>query len=321
MNETVVEQPLVSIVIPIYQEEGNLRDSIAAVLKEVEQTGFPYEVILIDDGSEDQTWDVIVELSHKYSTIRALRLSRNYGKEAALCAGLEHAKGQGVLVMDSDLQHPPEYIPRMLSLWYEDDYDVVEAVKVNRGKESFYHKIGATMFYGILSRLSGSDFTGASDFKLLDRKVINAWMKMRERHAFFRGMITWLGFRRKEVPFEVVERKAGGSKWSLYNLFKLALTAVTAFSTFPLHIVTFIGTVFVILSAGLGVQTLYMKLSGRAVEGFTSVILLLLIIGSVLMLSLGIIGEYLARIYEELKHRPRFVISESINCRSLNENE
>jgi polyisoprenyl-phosphate glycosyltransferase len=306
--------PTLSLVIPVYREGSHLnvviREIIAVLEKNISKES--YEIILIDDGSPDNTWDVIREISPEFSMLRGVRLSRNFGKECALCAGLEMAKGEAVIVMDGDLQHPPDLIPEMVRLWQKSNIDIVEAVKVTRGKESFIGKIGAELFYTILNYLSGYNLRGASDYKLLDRKVVNAWLKMGERNLFFRGMTAWLGFQRVTIPFEVASRIGGKSGWSTLKLVKLAITGLTAFSSLPLHLITFSGCFFLIIAVILGAQAFILKFTGRAVDGFTTVIILLLIIGSLLMISLGIIGLYIARIYEEVKRRPRFIISEII---------
>jgi glycosyltransferase involved in cell wall biosynthesis len=272
----------------------------------------PYELVLVDDGSPDDTWRVIAAEAKSCHAVRALRLSRNFGKESALCAGLERARGDAVIVMDADGQHPPSLLPDMVRLWQSSGADIIEAVKRRRGRESLSNKLGALLFYFILNKLSGFHFKGASDFKLMNRKAVDAWLKMRERNVFFRGMTVWMGFTTVQIPFEVAPRSAGRSTWSILKRLKLALIGVTAFSSFPLHLVTFAGAVFLGLSVILGMETLYLKLAGQAVSGFATVILLELIIGSFLMISLGIIGEYLARIYEEVKGRPRYIVAESI---------
>lgn len=305
-----------SIVIPIYRESSHFTKAFITIHEVIESLQIPYEFIIIDDGSPDNSWNVIQNLAKQYSSIiKAVLLSRNFGKESALCAGLELARGDAVIVMDGDLQHPPELIPKMVHIWHQADVDIVEAVKVSRGKESLIGKISAKVFYAILNYLSGYNLRGASDYKLLDRKVVNAWLKMGERNLFFRGMTAWLGFRRVTIPFEVPSRIGGQSRWSTFKLVKLAITGITAFSSLLLHLITFFGCLFLIFAAILGSQAFFLKLTGRAVDGFTTVILLLLIIGSLLMISLGIIGLYIARIYEEVKGRPRYIISEIIDAK------
>jgi polyisoprenyl-phosphate glycosyltransferase len=297
---------------PVFREGAQLAGFLSEVRSAAEQCNLAYELLLVDDGSPDDTWRVITAEVTNGRPLRAVRLSRNFGKESALCAGLEHARGDAVILMDADGQHPPSLIPQMVRMWQSSEADVVEAVKRKRGRESWSSKVGARLFYFILNKLSGFHFEGASDFKLMNRKAVDAWLKMHERNVFFRGMTVWMGFTTVQIPFEVVPRSAGQSTWSVLKRLKLALVGITAFSSFPLHLVTLAGVLFLGTSVLLGLQTLYLKLVGRAVSGFATVILLQLIVGSLLMISLGIIGEYLARIYEEVKGRPRYLIKELI---------
>jgi glycosyltransferase involved in cell wall biosynthesis len=313
MTNAQARRPFLSLVLPVFREGAQLSTFLAAVRSSLSQCGLPYELVLVDDGSPDDTWRIITTEAKSSQAICALRLSRNFGKELALCAGLEHARGDAVIVMDADGQHPPSLLPDMVRTWQSSGADIVEAVKRKRGRESLPSKLGALLFYFILNKLSGFHFKGASDFKLMNRKAVEAWLKMHERNVFFRGMTVWMGFTTVQIPFEVVPRSAGQSTWSVFKRLKLALVGITAFSSFPLHLVTFAGMIFLGLSVLLGVETLYLKLTGRAVSGFATVILLELIIGSFLMISLGIIGEYLARIYEEVKGRPRYLVKESID--------
>jgi glycosyltransferase involved in cell wall biosynthesis len=306
-------RPSLSVVIPIFCEADHLSATLTAVRHALENCDVPYELVLVDDGSSDNTWSIITTEAKAASGIRALRLSRNFGKEAALCAGLERAQGDAVILMDADGQHPPSLLPEMVQRWRTSGADIVEAVKTKRGRESLSDKLGALLFYFVLHRLSGFDFKGASDFKLMNRKAVNAWLELRERNVFFRGMTRWMGLSSAQIPFEVVPRSGGHSAWSLLKRLKLALIGITAFSSFPLQLVTFAGAIFFVFSILLGAETLYLKVIGRAVSGFTTVILLELIIGSCLMISLGIIGAYLARIYEEVKGRPRYIVTESID--------
>jgi len=306
------EKPVLSLVMPVFCEAAHFAGMLATVREFLEQCAVSYELVLVDDGSHDETWRTITAEAGNFTRLRALRLSRNFGKESALCAGLEHARGDAVIVMDADGQHPPSLIPEMVRTWRNSGADIVEAVKRRRGRESLGSKLGALLFYFVLNKLSGFHFKGASDFKLMNRKAVNAWLQMHERNVFFRGMTVWLGFTSVQVPFEVAPRSAGQSAWSVLKRLKLALVGISAFSSFPLHFVTFAGGLFLVMSVVLGAQTLYLKMAGRAVSGFATVILLELIIGSFLMISLGIIGEYLARIYEEVKGRPRYIVTESI---------
>jgi polyisoprenyl-phosphate glycosyltransferase len=309
---TQTSHRFLSVVMPVFSEGAQLSSFLTAVRSSLSQCNLAYELVIVDDGSPDDTWRIITTEATSSLEIRALRLSRNFGKESALCAGLEHARGDAVIVMDADGQHPPSLIPGMVRMWQSSGADIVEAVKRRRGRESLSSRVGAQLFYFILNRLSGFHFKGASDFKLMNRKAVDGWLKMHERNVFFRGMTVWMGFTTAQIPFEVVPRSAGQSTWSVLKRLKLALIGITAFSSFPLHLVTLAGLIFLGLSVLLGAETLYLKLTGRAVSGFATVILLELIIGSLLMISLGIIGEYLARIYEEVKGRPRYIVAESI---------
>ncbi|GGD94477.1 glycosyltransferase family 2 protein [Paenibacillus nasutitermitis] len=302
--------PELSIIVPVYNEAAHIARSLQVIAGTAAAITPSFELIVVDDGSRDQTWEQLEKLAGELPQLSAIRLSRNFGKELALCAGMEQAAGAAVIVMDGDLQHPPALIPQMVHLWREEGYEVIEAVKENRGEEPAGKKIGAAVFYGMLNHLSGYRLQGASDFKLMDAKVVDAWRKMPERVTFFRGMTAWLGYKRKTLSFTVPVREEGVSRWNLLTLIKLAVQAIVSFSTIPLRLVSLVGILFLIGSIVLGINTLVQKLQGTAVTGFTTVILLLLLIGSFLMISLGIIGEYIAAIYHEVKGRPRYLIAE-----------
>jgi glycosyltransferase involved in cell wall biosynthesis len=315
MDNGSLSTPLISVVIPLYKEGSHLSAFLSDLETALRETGCRFELVLVDDGSPDDTWQRIKDEARAFPSLRAVRLSRNFGKELALCAGLERARGDAVGVMDGDGQHPPSLLPVMVEKWRTSGADIVQAVKTKRGSESLTGKLGALLFYLILNKLSGFELKGASDFKLMNRKVADTWLAMRERNVFFRGMTAWMGFTTVQILFEVVARRGGKSGWSYLRRAKLALIGITTFSSFPLHLVTFAGVIFFVFAVGLGIQTLYLKLAGQAFTGFATVILLELIIGSLLMISLGIIGEYLARIYEEVKGRPRYIVMESIEPR------
>jgi glycosyltransferase involved in cell wall biosynthesis len=315
MDDISPATPLISVVIPLYNEGSHVKGLLADLKAALQEIGCRFEVVLVDDGSSDGTWAEIKDEARMSPDLRAIRLSRNFGKELALCAGLERARGNAVIVMDGDGQHPPSLLPLLIEKWRTSGADIVEAVKRSRGRESLASKFGALTFYLILNKLSGFELKGASDYKLVNRKVVDTWLAMRERNVFLRGMTAWMGFKTVQIPFEVGLRLAGKSGWSYFRRAKLALVGITTFSSFPLHLVTFAGLIFFVFAVGLGIQTLYLKLAGRAFTGFTTVILLELIVASLLMISLGIIGEYLARIYEEVKGRPRYIITDSIGPR------
>lgn len=299
---------LLSIVLPAYNEEENIANTAEVLSGLLEENRIDYELVFISDGSRDGTFAEILKAAEKNPKVRGAEFSRNFGKESAIFAGLEMAQGNAVIVMDCDLQHPPQVIPQMWKLWLE-GAEVVEGIKESRGKESLGYKLSAGLFYKIMSRLIKMDMSASSDFKLLDRKVADVLLTLPERNTFFRALSFWVGFRTETVSYEVQERQYGKSKWSFFSLMKYAVTNATSFSTLPLQLVTVMGLVAILFSVVLFIQTLVKYLSGTAVEGFTTVIFLILIIGGFLMLSLGIIGHYIARIYEEVKGRPKYIIS------------
>jgi len=304
--------PALSVVIPLYSEGAGLGPLLEAVRERMQEIGERWELVLVDDGSTDDTWARIREASEGMPNLGAVRLSRNFGKEAAICAGLEVATGEAVIVMDGDLQHPPELLPLMVRRWRETGCDVVEAVKTAHRRDAFSGRLLSRFFYASMRLFSGFDLKGASDFKLVTRRVVDAWLRLGERNLFFRGMIAWLGFHHEEIAFEVPRKPRRRSRWSTRRLFHLGTTGITAFSSAPLRAASLLGVLFLLFALGLGAHTLWMKLAGHAVEGFTTVIILQLFIGSLLMLFLGIIGEYIARIYEEVKGRPRYLVQEAI---------
>ncbi|PYL26722.1 MAG: glycosyltransferase [Verrucomicrobia bacterium] len=302
-----------SVVIPVHNESDQVAENLSLIHAEASKTGLPMEMIVIDDGSTDSTWQAVEKVAEQMPELKALRFSRNFGKEAAICAGLAYSSGQACIVIDSDLQHPPELIPEMVRLWRQEHWDIVEGIKKTRGSESLINRIGARFFYRTLSGLSGYNLYGSSDFKLLDRKVIDAWLDMRERNTFFRGMVSWLGYRRNQITFSVPRRRLTQSRWSFLGLFRLAVIAITAFSSLPLQAVTILGGLFLLCAMLFSGYALVMYFLGLAFPGFTTVIVLELLIGGVLMISLGIIGTYIAQIYQEVKYRPRYVVAETLS--------
>ncbi len=299
---------LLSIILPSYNEEQNIANTAKVLSELMEQEHIDYELIFVSDGSKDNTYQEILKAAAANPHVKGAEFSRNFGKEAGIFAGLSLAVGDAVVVMDCDLQHPPKVILEMWKLWQE-GYEVVEGIKSSRGKESIAHKMSAGLFYKIMSKLIKMDMNASSDYKLLDRKVVDVLLELPEKNTFFRALTFWAGFRTTTVEYEVQERVYGQSKWSVISLMKYAITNATSFSTLPLQLVTVMGMISILFSVILAIQTLFRYLMGNAVEGFTTVILLVLIIGGFIMLSLGIIGHYIARIYEEVKGRPRYIIS------------
>lgn len=307
-----------SVVLPAYNEEESVPLAADVIGDLLTQAGIDHELIFVNDGSRDHTWRAIQEAAARRPQVRGIRFSRNFGKEAAIFAGLAQAKGDCCVVLDCDLQHPPEKILEMYRLWQQ-GWQVVEGVKISRGKESPLHTLAAKTFYRFLSGATRIDMSHASDFKLLDRRAVDVLVAMREKNAFFRALSSWIGFDTTQVEFEVQPRAAGQSKWSLRSLTRYAVTNLAAFSTAPLQIVTILGVLVFLCSLVLGCWSLWQKINGQALEGFTTVILLLLLIGSALMVCLGILGYYIAKIYEEIKDRPRYIVAD--DCGGKNGHE
>ena len=299
---------MLSVILPSYNEEkmiSKVTDRMAEILQ---SENIDYELLFIDDGSKDGTWAQINEAAERDSHVVGVHFSRNFGKEAAMFAGLEQAVGDCCVVIDCDLQHPPEKIVEMYRLW-EQGYEVIEGIKEDRGEESGLHKFAANSFYVLISRATGMDMSSSSDFKLLDRKVVDTLNSLPERNVFFRALSFWVGYKKATVSYCVQDRTEGVSKWSTKSLIKYALTNISSFSSAPLHIVTALGLIMLAVSIVLGLVALIQKIAGVALGGFTTVILLLLFSASIIMISLGIIGYYIARIYDEIKGRPRYIIS------------
>ena len=307
-----------SVVLPAYNEEESVPLAADVIGDLLTKAGIDHELIFVNDGSRDHTWRAIQEAAARRPQVRGIRFSRNFGKEAAIFAGLAQAKGDCCVVLDCDLQHPPEKILEMYRLWQQ-GWQVVEGVKISRGKESPLHTLAAKTFYRFLSGATRIDMSHASDFKLLDRRAVDVLVAMREKNAFFRALSSWIGFDTTQVEFEVQPRAAGESKWSLRSLTRYAVTNLAAFSTAPLQIVTILGVLVFLCSLVLGCWSLWQKINGQALEGFTTVILLLLLIGSALMVCLGILGYYIAKIYEEIKDRPRYIVAD--DCGGKNGHE
>ena len=300
-----------SVVLPAYNEAKIIEKAATVIGTILENASIQYELVFVDDGSKDNTWNEIEKASQEHPHVVGVHFSRNFGKESALFAGLANTTGDCCVVMDCDLQHPPETIVEMYRLWQQ-GYEVVEGVKRSRGKESILHKASAGLFYKIISKAVKIDMSRASDFKLMDRMAVDALLNMPERNAFFRALSSWIGYKTTTVEFDVQEREEGESKWSTWSLIKYAITNIVAFSAAPMQIVTAAGVLVFILAMIIGIQTIVKFCMGGSVEGFTTVILLILIIGSIVMISLGIIGYYISKIYEEVKGRPKYLISKTV---------
>jgi glycosyltransferase involved in cell wall biosynthesis len=303
-----VENKLLSVVVPAHNEESGIGHALSVIQEVLATTGMTWEIIVVDDGSRDRTFERLRELAAQEARIRGVRFSRNFGKEAALLAGLNMARGDAVVTIDADLQHPPRLIPAMIEAWRQ-GAKVVDGVKRSRATDGALTRLRAKIFNAILSRLGGINMENSSDFKLLDRIAVDAiTCALPERQRFYRGLSDWVGYQHASLPFDVEERARGQGKWSLWGLLGLATTAIVTFTSAPLRIVTALGFITMIFGFFIAADAFVGWLQGRAVSGFATIIFTLLIIGSFIMISLGIIGEYIAKIYDEIKGRPTYLV-------------
>lgn len=306
---------MLSIIIPAYNEEGNVERTASAVEKAMLENKIDFEMIFVNDGSADGTWQKMTDLAEKNSRITAVNFSRNFGKESAIFAGLELAKGDCAVLLDCDLQFPVSTVIEMYRIWEKGGVDIVEGRKKSRGRENPVYKGFSLLFYKLIGKAGGLDMQDASDFKLMDRCVVDALNRMPERLTFFRAMSGWVGFNTEKVWFEVAEREIGKSKWRAGQLIRFAVNNITSFTSAPLQLVTVFGVITFLVSLIMGVNTLYNKFFGNSEAGFPTVIILQLLTSSIIMFSLGVIGYYISKIYEEIKQRPRYIIKDIISRR------
>jgi glycosyltransferase involved in cell wall biosynthesis len=299
--------PEISVLLPMFNEEDVLEETLAVVCAEVEKATDSFEILCINDGSTDRTGALLGRAAAADPRVLPLELSRNFGKEAAMAAGLDHARGQAVLILDADLQHPAQLVSQMVKAW-RDGADVVSGVKESRGKEGLAYGLMARGFNALMGTATREgDFRGSSDFKLLDRQVVEALKACPERHRFFRGLVAWVGFRTVDIPFHVQERAGGTTKWSTTALIRYSLRNLLSFSALPLRLIAVTGFSMLVFSALMGAWTMYRYVRGDALSGFPTVILLQLILGGLLLTSLGVISLYLAEMFEEIKRRPIYL--------------
>jgi len=303
--------PEYSIVVPVYDEEDSLPELLRRVLSVADGLDGTVEVILVDDGSRDRSHGLMMDARRTDPRVKVIRLSRNFGHQLAITAGLDWAVGRAVVVMDADLQDPPELIPEMARLWRQ-GFDVVYAVRVKRGSEPALKRWTAALFYNTLRRLTELELPiNAGDFRLVDRKALDAFKQMRERNRYVRGMFRWVGFRQTSVEYDRQERFAGRTKYPFRKMMRLAIDAIVGFSDAPLRAALKLGLVLAALSILLGVTAIALKVAGvYTVPGWTSIVVLIAFLGGVQLLVLGVIGEYLARIQDEVRQRPLYVTQE-----------
>lgn len=302
--------PEVSVLVPAFNEAEGIAIFLRQLQTTLEQCACDFDIWVVDDGSRDATWERLRELQAASPRIRALRFTRNFGKEAAILAGLRHAKGHAVIVMDADGQHPTSLLPDMIGTWRAGKAEIVAAQKIDRSTDSLLSRLNARAFNGMMRVLTGLDLTGASDFRLLDRRVVDTLLAFPERVRFFRGMTVWTGFRTEHLGFDVAPRIAGDTHWSTQQLINLAITAITAFSAKPLTLVFRLGMLGMVAAALLFIQALYSWATGIAVSGWTSMTVVVLFFGSANLLAIGVLGAYLAQIFNEIKGRPEFLVAE-----------
>lgn len=306
-------QPRISCVVPAFDEAANLRLLLPRLERFLTERFERWEIVLVDDGSRDDTGALIDEWAARCPRFRALQLSRNFGKEAALTAGLQAARGDVVVQLDADLQHPPELIDEMVRRWRA-GADVVYAVRADRSDERAYKRLGVRLFYSVIQ---GTDRfqvpPNAGDFRLMDRAVVDALLRLPERNRFMKGLYAWVGFRAEGLPYVPAQRGSGRSSFRLMRLIRFSIDGITGFTTWPLRIVSLVGVALALLSFlyGLFVIVNYL-LYGNEVQGWTTVVVLLLLIGGIQMISIGVLGEYLARVFEEVKARPLYLVRREV---------
>ncbi len=304
--------PEISVIIPAYNEGEGIERALAAIRQVLEDCSVNWEILVIDDGSRDNTYARVCSFSQRDPRIKGASFSRNFGKEAALLAGLKFSQGRAVIAIDADLQHPPELIPEMIQKW-RGGAKIVHAVKRSRQTDSAAKRLSAWAVNQIISRLGGINIHNSSDYKLLDREIVDILAyQLPERERFFRGLSSWIGFDEEYIDFDVPGRIEAESKWSFWSLVELSITALTSFTSMPLRIVTFLGVATLVLGFAVASDAVWSWYQGQAVSGFATLIITLLLIGSFIMISLGVIGEYIAKIYEEIKARPPYLIKSTV---------
>lgn len=307
-------RPTLSVVIPVFNEEETIPEldrRLHSFFAELSET---WEVIFVDDGSRDASAKLLQEMANKEPRYKVISFSRNFGHQIAITAGMDRAEGEAVVVMDADLQDPPEVVREMLSRWRQ-GFDVVYAVRQRRLGETWFKKISAAIFYRVFRAMLGFDVVlDAGDFRLMSRQVILTMRSLRERHRFIRGLVGWIGFRQTSVHYTRQERFAGVTKYPLRKMLSFAFDGITSFSTLPLRTATWLGAFAGLLAMGLGAWAFYIKIFGKStVPGWTTIMILVALGSSVQLVMIGILGAYVGRIYEEVQHRPLYTVAKEVN--------
>ena len=301
---------MISIVVPIFNEQEALPQLYRRVSDVMGSVDMPFELILVTGGSTDKSLEIMLELCQKDRNVKVLEFSRNFGHQVAIAAGLDYARGEAVITMDGDLQHPPEVIPELIEKWQE-GYDVVYTCRQRTADSGPLKNITSRFFYAIINRLSKVSIPpGAADFRLLDRKVVEVFRTLGERALFYRGLVSWVGYRQAMIPYEAHARYGGRGKFSFIKKLRFAVDGITSFSSTPLYVSAFIGMIISTLSFVYAAFAIYARLfTNRVVQGWTSVMAAVLFLGGIQLIALGIQGAYLGRIYNEVKRRPRYLVS------------
>jgi glycosyltransferase involved in cell wall biosynthesis len=304
--------PELTLIVPLYNEEENIDYLFKRLLTVLDSLGMRYEIICINDGSRDRTWDYLLKYHQENPAIKVINLSRNFGKEIALTAGLDHAAGQAIIPIDADLQDPPELIGEMIAKWRE-GYDVVYCTRRSREGETWFKRLTADYFYRTLGRLSQVSIPrNTGDFRLLDRRVVEALKQMPERNRFMKGLFAWVGFKQTAIYFDRDRRFKGDTKWNYWKLWNFALDGITSFSLLPLKVWSYVGSIISLISLLYAIYLILRTLVlGIDLPGYASLMVAILFLGGIQLIGLGVLGEYLGRVYEEVKNRPLYLVRES----------
>lgn len=305
---------LISIVIPCYNEQEVIRTCHTKVVEAIENLPYGFEIIYINDGSRDKTLEILREINAEDKRARILNLSRNFGKEAAMTAGIDACKGEALIILDADLQDPPVLIPKMIKIWKEQDVDVVYGQRVEREGETWLKKATASAFYRVINHISAVSIPrNTGDFRLMNRRAIEALKKLREHHRFMKGLFAWIGYKQAALQYNREPRAAGTTKWNYWKLSNFAMEGITSFSIVPLRIATLVGFLISLLAFGYGTFILLKTLFfGRDLPGYASLMVMITFLSGIQLLTIGILGEYIGRIFGETKNRPLYFIEEEL---------
>ncbi len=304
----------ISVIVPVYNEEGNLEEFYRQLIAALRKIPYRFDVLFVDDGSRDASWSIISRLGQKDRAVRGIALSRNFGQQAALSAGLEHVQADAVIMMDADLQHPPELIAEMIKKW-EEGYDVVYTIREETKNISWIKKISSDFFYYLFGKLSGNHLpAGTADFRLISADVLRNLAGFRERTRFLRGLISWMGYRSAGIRYKAEARHSGRSQYSPFKMIKFAFSGISSFSTMPLYLAAVLGAVISFFSFVYALYAIYARVvNNQVVPGWASILVSVLFLGGIQLLAIGILGEYLAKVYEEVKGRPLYIVRDRIN--------